>query len=735
MIVLNFTPRIYQQSIAHSCIQHNCLIVLPTGLGKTNIFLMVALNRLQNYPSSKVLLLGPTKPLIDQYFVAFQKNAGIAEERMVVFTGDMPPEKRARFWQEKQIIFSTPQCIENDVLAGKITLADVSLLGFDEAHRASGNYSYVWLAKNYNQTARFPRIVGMTASPGSEEETIMQVCSSLFIEEIAVRTEDDPDVKPYLQDVEVQYCRVDFPKAFIEIRENLQRCSEEKLSEVKQLGFLNSTNVTKMVILQLQAQLHARLAQGEKDFSLMKSISVLAEALKVQHALELLETQSLFSMLTYMEKLQQEAVTTKVKAVQRLVQDVFFKTALQQARMLHEQHVVHPKMPVVLERIRAELSANPEAKIMLFTQFRDTGTQITNALIAEHISAQLFVGQAKKNGTGLQQKQQQAMLDAFSGGTFSVLVSSSVGEEGLDIPAVDIVMFYEPIPSVIRKIQRSGRTGRLRGGKVIVFMTKHTRDEAYHYVARNKERRMYAVIDRLKKNLVLNKPTQTARKEAAATNLPVIVVDYREKNSAVVKALHDSANVTIEMRQLDQGDYLISDDIIVEYKRIPDFVDSIVDGRLLEQLRQLKSFAKPILLLEGTEDVYSCRRIHPNAINGMLAMIATGYAFPILWAKNEHEAAGLLLALAKREHSTEKRPFSFHANKPLSRKEQQEFIVSSLPGIGSTLAKPLLEKFGSVSSVLSASKEALQDVPLVGEKKAKLIRDVLEEEYKKEKDS
>ena len=180
-MIKNFEPRLYQQTIFATCAEKNTLVVLPTGMGKTNIFLMLASLRLKQYPNSKILFIGPTRPLIDQYKEVFKKHFEIDESKLVVFTGFVKPEKRAELWKDAKIIFSTPQGLENDIISRRINLEEVSLLGFDEAHKAVKNYSYVWIAKQYNKLARFPRIIALTASPGSDVEHISEVCKNLFI--------------------------------------------------------------------------------------------------------------------------------------------------------------------------------------------------------------------------------------------------------------------------------------------------------------------------------------------------------------------------------------------------------------------------------------------------------------------------------------------------------------------------------------------------------------------------
>ena len=107
------------------------------------------------------------------------------------------------------------------------------------------------------------------------------------------------------------------------------------------------------------------------------------------------------------------------------------------------------------------------------------------------IKAVRFVGQSSRaDDEGLSQKKQAEILQKFRAGEFNVLIATSVGEEGIDIPATDMVLFYEPVPSEIRSIQRKGRTGRARAGRVVVLMAKGTRDEAYYWISDRKEKTM-----------------------------------------------------------------------------------------------------------------------------------------------------------------------------------------------------------------------------------------------------
>ena len=728
-MIKDFTPRLYQETILATCAGKNTLVVLPTGLGKTNIFLMLAALRLRSYPNSKILFIGPTRPLIDQYLAVFQKHFQMPPEKMAVFTGFVAPEKRAELWKGCQIIFSTPQGLENDILSGKLDLSEVSLLGVDEAHRAVKDYAYVWIAKQYNKTAKYPRIIGLTASPGSDIETIDEVCRNLFIEEIEVRNLDDPDVKPYVKEIELEWVKVVLPERFTEVRKYLIDCVESKLKDIGR-EYPSAAKMSKKDLLQLQATLHAQLARGEKDFETLKAVSLLAEAMKVQHALELLETQGITALHKYFEKLFSESATSKTKAVKNLVRDLNFRTAMVKTDKLFSEDIEHPKMRELAKIIEREALASPSVKIIVFTQFRDSATKISEELAKiKDVLPKVFVGQMKKGETGMSQKVQKQVLDDFREGKFNVLISTSIGEEGLDVPRVDLVIFYEPIPSAIRFIQRRGRTGRQEKGRVIVLVTRNTRDEAYSWSASRKEKKMYSLLETVRKRLVKAPRAQPSLSSYVKEGL-VIITDYREQKNNAVKELID-LGIEVKIEKLEVADFLCSSSVGVEFKTSEDFVNSIIDGRLLSQAADLKrSFAKPLLIIESPNEVFSMRNVHPNAIRGALAAIAVDFGIPILQTHSSKETAAMLQAIAKREQSRESADFEIRAErKPLTLQEQQEFIISSLPGIGISLAKPLLSEFGSVKGVINASGEELQKVPLIGEKKSEEIKRVVDGKY------
>lgn len=499
------TPREYQQKIFEKCVNKNCLVVLPTGLGKTLIALMLTIERMKKFPKEKVVFLAPTKPLVEQHLNYFKKHLPDLFAEMVLFTGQINAKERKKLWQTADIIFSTPQCVANDLKNKLYDLKEVCLLIEDEAHRCVKNYDYNYVARQYKEQSLHPRIIGLTASPGSDSNKIKEICKNLSIEEVELKTRDSRDVKKYLPELKFEKIVIDFPEEFNEMREMLKKLFNNYIQELKNRG-LFWENSSKVGLIELQKKLMKAISKGNRNYNYMLAVAACANAIKLQHALELLETQTLSSFNEYLKELFKQASNKKSKSVVRLVNKPEFNKVYIKTNEMLAREIEHPKIEKLVEIIKKEKSKNNKIKILVFTQFRNTATIISKRLNQiPGINSKVFVGQAKKTNqgesTGLSQKEQKKIIEGFSSGKINVLCATSIGEEGLDIPEVNIVLFYEPIPSAIRKIQRSGRTARLMSGKLIILITKTTRDETFYYIANAREKKMHKTIKNIKEEL------------------------------------------------------------------------------------------------------------------------------------------------------------------------------------------------------------------------------------------
>ena len=229
--------RLYQQVLAADALKKgNSMIVAPTALGKTIVAVLVAAERLKTFENSKVLILAPSKPLVIQHeesFRAFLKSS------VTSITGAIKPEERVKQWNDSQIVCATPQTVESDLISGRYDLQNVSVLVFDECHRGVGSYSYVYLASKYMKEAKNPLILGLTASPGWDEEKIQGVCENLFIKEVVIKNEEDSDVEPYFNPVEVKWVKIELNHELKDIKGHLEKALKIRLKTLKKMGVIS----------------------------------------------------------------------------------------------------------------------------------------------------------------------------------------------------------------------------------------------------------------------------------------------------------------------------------------------------------------------------------------------------------------------------------------------------------------------------------------------------------------
>ncbi len=751
--------RDYQVNLANMAKNESTLVVLPTGMGKTIVALMLIAERVD---SGKVLFTAPTKPLVEQHHRFMKEHLRTEEQTM--FTGETSPKKRAVLWNESRVVIATPQVIENDLLNGRISMKDVSLVVFDEAHRAVGNYAYVYIADRFLGESPNGITLGMTASPGNRMNKILTVCQNLGITWIEARTEEDPDVSPYVHKIKIQWVKVPVPARIKKISAVIGEIYEEQLEKLRSYGLLpknRKPNVRQL--LDVQKTIRKRMATGNSS-SLYHAATVQAMAIKTNHAMDLAETQGQDALRNYLDKLETEAGSRgSSKATRMLVAHPLFAEVV----ALSQVDINHPKMDAMERIVRNQLQADPESRIIAFTHYRDTAELVTERLNGtEEVKAVRFVGQASRGeDRGLSQKRQGEIIEAFKKGVYNVLVATSVAEEGLDIPSTDLVVFYEPVPSEIRTIQRRGRTGRRRLGRVVILISGGTRDEAYYWSSNRKERKMIEELDRIRKKLSGTSrraprvdPGQTTfggedalKREASVddmmdengeevpedpesqSTLDTYVVDVRmiadmqEFRSAVVKAV-SRRGILVEGKKLEVGDYIISSRVAVERKTPEDLAASVQDGRLFAQLKALKNaYPNPLLVIEGP--IFS-ERMDDRALMGAIASVMIGFRIPVINTPGPEETARLLASLARREAREKRPPTVRHDTSPKDGEDMKQYIVEGLPSVSGTLARRLLDEFGSVKNVMNAEEDDLKRVKGLGKVKAAEIVEIIEGEWK-----
>ncbi|MHA1746737.1 MAG: DEAD/DEAH box helicase [Promethearchaeota archaeon] len=518
--------RLYQLNIAQMIAAQNSLVVLPTSLGKTIIALLAAVKIWEENPQAKVIFLAPTRPLVLQHYETFQ-NLLNPRIKCCLFSSNLSSMKRTVALNDHHIFFTTPQIIQNDLRNDLYSLKGVSLIIFDEAHKARKKYAYTFVAQSYLDSCAHPIILGITASPGKDLFRINELCETLQIEQVILREPDSPDVAPYTHAIETIIKRVELPdpilKAQLVLDTALRKIHNfllqhqalpkrnftskfqfiQLIQDLKQLEIIfdpytypvdEISEERQEMIAELNFPHLYDLYEGHathKPFNSSAITSRAIEGIYLEHLKEILTTQDVRMFHSYLRKLE-----TRAAAGNKRVNRLLHSKHILGAKDLVQSVGSSPKIPVLQEILQKELELDPDGKFIIFTQYREMGQFLTTTLNTLSIlKAQRFVGQAsKENDKGLKQKEQSKLARAFSSGDFNVLVATSVAEEGLDLPNVTAVIFYDSVPSEIRLIQRRGRTGRHSDGRCYCLVTPNTLDEIYHRVSHRKEEKMHELL-------------------------------------------------------------------------------------------------------------------------------------------------------------------------------------------------------------------------------------------------
>ena len=453
--------RDYQVNLANQAKTENCLIVLPTGLGKTAVALQVIAEYLSK-GTGGILFLAPTRVLANQHYEFLKNNLTI--EDISLITGENLINKRRKLWMNS-VICATPEITKNDLDRQIVSPDQFNLVIFDEAHRTIGDYAYAGIAERF--VSSNARIMGMTATLPSEKEKATEIITKLRISSVAQRTEESPDVKPYIQETRTQWINVELPSEMKQIQNFIKKALEERYRELKRNGVNVSDTRSLSQLLNMRDYV---LRQNRR------SAKPLFTAIRIHYALSILESHGITPFLRFCER------TSKKKGPG--VKDLFehdqnFTQAIILAKDAQEKGIEHSKIPKLKEILQ---SIN--GKTLVFTSYRDSVEIIHQKLTQMGIDAGFLIGKAGE--TGLKQKKQIETVQKFRDGIYKVLIATRVGEEGLDISEVNHVIFYDNVPSSIRYIQRRGRTGRKDAGKLIVLIAKDTIDETYYWIGKRK---------------------------------------------------------------------------------------------------------------------------------------------------------------------------------------------------------------------------------------------------------
>lgn len=593
--------RLYQNIIFNSSKNKNSLIVLPTSLGKTVISALICAEILYNYKQSRILIMAPTRPLVLQHLLSFSSFLKVLDDQKILVTGKISPSTRKMIWDNKTIklIFATPEVIRNDLNESRLDLKDFGLIVFDEAHRAIKDYAYTLISKKYMQQSPNPHIVAMTASPGSDKNRIQQICNNLYIEHIEYRNEEDADVKPYVNPIELEWEFLELSEKYRQIILLFKSMLQEKLRWLIFRGLIKKNNIDyvfKRDLLELAEVLQRNLkfSLNEEKGPLYLALLNQSAALSLMYCIELIESQGPFSLKTFIKRME----SSEGKAHSLILKDSRMKDIFK----LLENVTEHPKLIYILDLCKKEkldtsankntnvlLNNSQSSQILIFSHYRDTATHIVEELNKTGIKSFRFVGQSTRNNDiGMNQNEQSVILDSFRKKEFNVLVATSIAEEGLDIPEVKLVIFYEPVASEIRHIQRKGRTGRKSSGNVIILAAKDTVDMRILFASKRRIEKMKTIFKSMK--TILNPISRVSVPYNRLTELELVDLDknlnieqnklnekelkYEDNERKVIEKIKTKNEIIDRVPKFQIGMITKSENNLIEkaYRHIYDFL-------------------------------------------------------------------------------------------------------------------------------------------------------------------
>jgi ATP-dependent DNA helicase MPH1 len=496
------TFRDYQFNIVARGLFHNLLVALPTGLGKTFIAATIMLNWFRWTKDAQIVFVAPTKPLVSQQVEACFQTVGIPRSQTSMLTGTISPGIRAEEWQSKRVFFMTPQTLINDLKTGICDPKRIVLLVVDEAHRATGAFSYVEVVKFLRRFNTSFRVLALTATPGSSVETVQEVIDSLDISRTEIRTEESLDIRSFVHSKNVDLQIFDYTEEMESIMDLCSRAIKPILTQ------LNSQNaywakdpmtLTAFGLHQARGQWASSGAGRNAGWNVKGPVMAMFSTLaSIAHSIELLKYHGMVPFYHTMVTLQNN--TSKGdkgdKYKKQIINNEHFKKMMSQlsAWTSDPEFIGHPKLEYVRSIIlnhfmdagegRGAADGRPpsETRIMVFVHYRDSAEEVVRVLKKHEpmIRPHIFNGQAGSKGSeGMNQKTQLATLEDFKKGKFNTLVATSIGEEGLDIGEVDLILCYDSSSSPIRMLQRFGRTGRKREGNVFLLLMRGKEEESY----------------------------------------------------------------------------------------------------------------------------------------------------------------------------------------------------------------------------------------------------------------
>ncbi|POR36591.1 ATP-dependent DNA helicase MPH1 [Tolypocladium paradoxum] len=485
--------RDYQFSIVKNSLFNNTLVALPTGLGKTFIAATVMLNFYRWTKLAKIVFVAPTKPLVAQQVDACYNIAGIPRSETTLLTGDIPPALRVDEWGARRVFFMTPQTLLNDLSHGYADPKSIALIVIDEAHRAVGEYAYAKVTKLIRRFSKSFRVLALTATPGSKIETVQEVVDNLGISHCEIRTEDSIDIRQYVHQRNVEQMVLDPSDEMNLVSELFTEALKplvDKLSSQNIYYGRNPMALTAYGLMQTQREWFATRGQHANQGVQFMMRAIFSVLTGLAHSIKLLNFHGIkpfYDNMVDFRGEQEQKGDKGSKYKRQLIEHPSFQDMMNKIStwLRTDGFVGHPKLTALADCVLNHFMDRGEGsgtRVIVFSEYRDSAEDIVRMLNKHRplIKASVFVGQADgKRGEGMKQAQQIQTIEKFKKGDFNVLVATSIGEEGLDIGQVDLIVCYDASASPIRMLQRMGRTGRKRAGNIILLLMRGKEEDQF----------------------------------------------------------------------------------------------------------------------------------------------------------------------------------------------------------------------------------------------------------------
>jgi ATP-dependent DNA helicase MPH1 len=492
--------RDYQYTIVRNALFNNLLVALPTGLGKTFIAATVMLNYFRWTKEAQIVFVAPTKPLVAQQVDACFTIVGLPRSATTMLTGEQAPAIRAKEWETKRVFFMTPQTILNDLSSGIADPKKIVLLVVDEAHRATGEYAYVKVVQFIRRFSKSFRVLALTATPGSTVEAVQEVIDGLEISKVEIRTEDSIDIQQFVHQRSIDQVILDPSDEIIMVKELLAKALQPLVNLLcSQNAYYNKDpmSLTPYGLVQARKAWSSSNAGRTASMGLKGMMSSLFAVLaSIAHAIKLLNFHGIRPFYDTVHDFRQGTDGNKgSKYKKQIIDHADFNTMMDRLKLWLSKpdFVGHPKITYLCDTIlnhfldagdgkRDNESQRSETRVIVFSEYRDSAEDIVRVLNRHRplIKASVFLGQAdSKRSEGMNQAKQLETIQKFKNGEFNVIVATSIGEEGLDIGQVDLIVCYDASSSPIRMLQRMGRTGRKRAGKIVLLLMRGKEEDNF----------------------------------------------------------------------------------------------------------------------------------------------------------------------------------------------------------------------------------------------------------------